>query len=165
MDVTYLRYQDDILILCQTKRQLERAKQRLMEILDKRRLRLSRKKTRIGSINQGFHFLGINYLEPQPLDGTNVTQISNDSTTHHDHCLNSMGGNSSLEVEQTDSEQQRIVPHARTLRNAREQVKQMVNDGFSTRRIKRYLSRWCSWWVRSSQSWQYEALLGVKVKS
>ena len=92
MDVTYLRYQDDILILCQTKRQLERAKQRLMEILDKRRLRLSRKKTRIGSINQGFHFLGINYLEPQPLDGTNVTQISNDSTIHYDHCLNSMGG-------------------------------------------------------------------------
>ena len=65
-----------------------------------------------------------------------------------------------LEVEQTDSEQQRIVPHARTLRNAREQVKQMVNDGFSTQRIKRYLSRWCSWWVRSSQSWQYQELLG-----
>lgn len=63
-------------------------------------------------------------------------------------------------VEQTDSAQQRIVPHARTLRNAREQVKQMVNDGFSTRRIKSYLSRWCSWWVRSSQSWQYQELLG-----
>jgi hypothetical protein len=39
-------------------------------------------------------------------------------------------------------------------------VKQMVNDGFSTRRIKSYLSRWCSWWVRSSQSWQYQELLG-----
>jgi RNA-directed DNA polymerase len=90
MDVTYLRYQDDIIILCQTKRQLERAKQRLMDILHERRLRLSRKKTRIGSIDKGFHFLGINYLEPQPPDGTNVTQVSNDSTIHYAHCLNSM---------------------------------------------------------------------------
>ena len=92
MDVTYLRYQDDIIILCQTKRQLERAKQRLMDILHERRLRLSRKKTRIGSIDKGFHFLGINYLGPQPPDGTNVTQVSNDSAIHHAHCLNSMGG-------------------------------------------------------------------------
>jgi RNA-directed DNA polymerase len=50
MDVTYLR-QDDILILCQTKRQLERCKHRLMDVLQERRLRLSRKKTRIGSID------------------------------------------------------------------------------------------------------------------
>ena len=92
MDVTYLRYQDDIIILCQTKRQLERAKQRLMDILHERRLRLSPKKTRIGSIDKGFHFLGINYLEPQPPDGTNVTQVSNDSAIHYAHCLNSMGG-------------------------------------------------------------------------
>ena len=63
-----------------------------MDILHERRLRLSRKKTRIGSIDKGFHFLGINYLEPQPPDGTNVTQVSNDSAAHYAHCLNSMGG-------------------------------------------------------------------------
>lgn len=74
MDVAYLRYQDDILILCQTKRQLGRCKQRLMAILDERRLRLSTKKTRIGTIDKGFHFLGINYLKPQSSDGTNVSQ-------------------------------------------------------------------------------------------
>ena len=49
---------------------------------------------------------------------------------------------------------------SRALRNAREQVKQMVNDGVSLHRIKSYLRRWCSWWVRSSQSWQYQELLG-----
>ena len=94
MDVTYIRYQDDILILCQTKRQLERCKQRLMNVLEERRLRLSRKKTRIGSIDKGFHFLGINYLETQPLDGTNVTQALYDSVIQFksDHCLISMGG-------------------------------------------------------------------------
>ena len=62
-------------------------------------------------------------------------------------------------VNHTSSEQKNIVPHARTLRNAREQVKQMVNDGVSLRRIKSYLRRWCAWWVRSSQSWQYQELL------
>jgi len=72
-----------------------------------------------------------------------------------------MGGEGSSSVVcHTNSEQKNIVPHARTLRNAREQVKQMVNDGVSLHRIKSYLRRWCSWWVRSSQSWQYQELLG-----
>ena len=62
-----------------------------MDILHERHLRLSRKKTRIGSIDKGFHFLGINYLEPQPPYGTNVTQVSHDSTIHYAHCLHSMG--------------------------------------------------------------------------
>lgn len=33
MDVTYLRYQDDILILCRSRRQLERCKQRMNSVL------------------------------------------------------------------------------------------------------------------------------------
>ncbi len=74
MDVTYLRYQDDILILCHTKRQLNRAKLRMMAVLHERRLTLSRKKTRIGSIEKGFHFLGIHYPGTQTQDNTNVAQ-------------------------------------------------------------------------------------------
>ena len=50
-----------------------------MGVLQEIRLRLSRKKTRIGSIDKGFHFLGINYPGTQPLDRTNVTQASCDS--------------------------------------------------------------------------------------
>jgi len=61
MNVTYLRYQDDILILCQTLRQLERCKQRMNDVLQERQLSLSGKKTRIGHIDKGFHFLGIHY--------------------------------------------------------------------------------------------------------
>jgi len=74
MDVSYLHYQDDIIILCKTKRQFERCKQRLMAVLKERRLGLSRKKTRMGVINQGFHFLGIHYSETQPLNGINASQ-------------------------------------------------------------------------------------------
>lgn len=35
----------------------------------------------------------------------------------------------------------------------------MVIDGFSTQRIRRYLSAWLRWWVRTSQSWTPQFLL------
>jgi retron-type reverse transcriptase len=76
MDVTYIRYQDDILILCQSMRQLNRCKQRMMDVLNERRLTLSQKKTRIGGIEKGFHFLGIYYPGTQISDNTNVTQVN-----------------------------------------------------------------------------------------
>lgn len=78
INVTYLRYQDDIIILCKTKRQLNRCRRRMMEVLQERRLSLSRKKTRIGCINKGFHFLGIHYPSTQPEDNTNVTHANED---------------------------------------------------------------------------------------
>jgi len=94
MDVTYLRYQDDILILCQTKRQLNRCKQRMMDVLHERRLNLSRKKTRIGCIEKGFHFLGIHYPGTQTLDNTNVTQANDGGVpqVHTAHYLTSLRG-------------------------------------------------------------------------
>jgi hypothetical protein len=55
--------------------------------------------------------------------------------------------------------QTRIVPHARTLRKAREQVKWMVKDGVSPRRIRNYLHRWCAWWVRTAENWLYQDLI------
>jgi len=66
MNVDYIRYQDDILILCQTKRQFNRCRRRLMAVLKERRLTISRKKSRMGCINTGFHFLGIHYIGTQP---------------------------------------------------------------------------------------------------
>jgi RNA-directed DNA polymerase len=43
MNLTYLRFQDDILVLCKTKRQMHRCRRRMMEVLHERRLSLSRK--------------------------------------------------------------------------------------------------------------------------
>jgi RNA-directed DNA polymerase len=93
MDVTYIRYQDDILILCQTKRQLNRARQRMMEVLHERRLSLSRKTSRMGHIGRGFHFLGIDYLPTQTEDCTNATH-ANDAiiSPNNVHYLNEYGG-------------------------------------------------------------------------
>lgn len=93
MDVTYLRYQDDLLILCKTKRQLNRCRHRLMEVLHERHLSLSRKKSRMGCINRGFHFLGIDYLPTRTEDNTNAIH-ANDSIIppNNVHYLANIGG-------------------------------------------------------------------------
>lgn len=77
-DVHYLRYQDDIIILCKTKRQLLRCRRRMMEVLHERSLSLSRKKSRMGSISEGFHFLGIHYLPTQTEECNHKTQANDD---------------------------------------------------------------------------------------
>jgi retron-type reverse transcriptase len=94
MDVTYIRYQDDLIVLCKTKRQLLRCRRRLMEVLQERKLKLSRKKSRIGAIAKGFHFLGIDYPGTQPQANTKVTQGMNDDQMTLDaaHVSSDSGG-------------------------------------------------------------------------
>jgi RNA-directed DNA polymerase len=96
MDVTYIRYQNDILILCQTKRQLKRCWRKMMEVLHERRLSVSRKKTRMGYIKSGFHFLGIDYPGTRLLDNTDADHSSNDYViaSHDDQRLSVNGGGS-----------------------------------------------------------------------
>lgn len=53
----------------------------------------------------------------------------------------------------------RILPHPRTLRKARENVKWMVNDGVSLLKTRNYLHRFVHWWANTSSVWQYEELL------
>lgn len=84
MNITYIRYQDDLIALCKSKRQLNRCRRKMMEILNERKLKLSRKKSRIGSISKGFHFLGIDYPGTQPQDYTKATQAVNDSLIFED---------------------------------------------------------------------------------
>ncbi len=74
-------------------RSLNRCKQRFMQVLEKRQLRLSGKKTRMGSIDKGFHFLGIQYPETQALDNTNVTEaVSVFTPVISEQFLSSEGG-------------------------------------------------------------------------
>ena len=68
------------------------------------------------------------------------------------------GGGKTASDHQTH-ESQRIVPHPRTLRKAREQIKCMVIDGASPRQIRNYLHRWVTWWVNASETWQYSELI------
>lgn len=69
-----------------------------------------------------------------------------------------MGGGKTNFEHQT-CEPIRIVPHPRTLRKARENVKSMVISGLSSLKIRNYLHRWLVWWTTTSTTWQYQELL------
>ena len=53
----------------------------------------------------------------------------------------------------------RNIPHPRTLRNAREQVRVMIYHGISTQHIRHYLSSWARWWTLTIESWNYSEIL------
>jgi len=166
MDVNYLRYQDDIIVLCKTKRQLLRCRRRMMEVLHERGLTLSRKKSRMGCITQGFHYLGVHYLPTRTEDNINMTHANDDSIQSPTpaHSLIARGGGSVFFEHQTQ-EPLHLVPHARTLRKARENLKWMVNDGVSRLKTRNYLHRYVIWWVRTAEIWTYEALLTSYIQS
>lgn len=59
----------------------------------------------------------------------------------------------------------RNVPHARTLRNAREQVHVMIYYGISTQHIRHYLNSWARWWMLTIESWSYPEILARLIDS
>lgn len=93
-NVSYLRFQDDVIVLCKTKRQLLRSRRRMMEVLNERQLKLSRKKSRMGPIADSFHFLGIHYSLTQPENYTSVKHANDDTITPFSaaHSLSEWGG-------------------------------------------------------------------------
>jgi RNA-directed DNA polymerase len=64
--VVYLRFMDDVLILCQTKRQYQKARKTLFKILRSLKLTLSPRKSWMGKLTRGFHFLGVNFEVAKP---------------------------------------------------------------------------------------------------
>ena len=167
MNVTYLSYQDDILILCNTKRQLNRCKRKIMQVMNERHLHLSKRKTKSGEIaKSGFHFLGIEYLPTQMADNTNTTPvIEKENILQSTHNLNNEGGADFIQPSQVSNALFCMIPHARTLRKAREQVKMMVVDDVSLPKIKNYLSRWIYWWMKTSSCWNYNELVNRYIHS
>ena len=58
-----------------------------------------------------------------------------------------------------------LVPHPRTLRKARENIKWMVIDGVSLQKTRNYLHRFVLWWQRTAEDWQYDELLNWLIAS
>jgi hypothetical protein len=56
-ELLYLRYMDDIVILTKTKRQYQKTKKRLFSILRTLKLTVSPRKTWMGKLSRGFHFV------------------------------------------------------------------------------------------------------------
>ena len=60
-NIFYRRYMDDIIILVRNKHQYAKARKRLFSILKELKLQISPKKTRMGLLKKGFHFLGVKF--------------------------------------------------------------------------------------------------------
>jgi RNA-directed DNA polymerase len=162
MDVTYIRYQDDLIVLCKTKRQLNRCRRKMMNILCERHLTWSRKKSRIGSIKKPFHFLGIDYPGTQLLEDITVESDDLHKNVHKGTLLR---GGSTL-ISQSKPKETPVFPHARTIRKARLQVRAMIATGFLPKKIMAYLKNWALWWVRTTaETWDYQTLLSQFIKS
>jgi RNA-directed DNA polymerase len=63
--IQYFRYMDDILVLAQTRHQYRRAKKILFEVLKELKLYLAPSKTWMGTMDHGFHFLGVMFEVPR----------------------------------------------------------------------------------------------------
>lgn len=72
--VVYARYMDDVIILCQTKRQYQHARKILFNILRQLKLKLSPRKTWMGALHKGFHFLGV-FFDAAKLEGKNQSRV------------------------------------------------------------------------------------------
>ncbi len=134
-DVLYVRYNDDILILCQTRRQFVKAKKKLSRVLKQLRLKLSPTKTRMGKLHQGFHFLGIDYQ---------VAQTSEPTQCH--------------------SAKVSVKLHQRCYHRAIDQLKEKREDAGHPAKAQSYLIRWSRWWSNIHQQIQFsESLLNWTV--
>lgn len=160
-EVDYFRYQDDLLILCYSHRSFKRCQARLLRLLKEKRLSLSAKKTKMGKIEQGFHYLGIDYLWTQTMNNTSNSQCVEKESTSMSLCKIFHPDTVNKEQQEPSAQLPLLitVPHGRTLRRSREQVRAMVADGVSLPKIKLYLSLWASWWHYATTTWSKETIL------
>lgn len=131
-NIWYLRYMDDILILTKTKKQFCKAKRRLQQILSQLKLRCSRRKTKMGPLTAGFHFLGIDFKVNQESSILKVLIKEAEAQT------------------QLLQSQLTITLHERCCIRAMERIRVMEEDLVHPSKVQHYLSKWAGWWCRTT---------------
>ena len=128
--IFYLRYQDDILVMTQTKRQFEYVKKLLKKIFSQLKLRYARTKTKIGVLNRGFHMLGIDFqLNIEPRSKKRVAQPVKTGASQNHPSQNHL----------------KILLHERSCFRAQEKVMLKEADSDSSDKVQHYLFNWSRW--------------------
>ena len=127
-NIFYLRYMDDIIVLVKTKRQYTKARKHIFRILRELKLRVSPRKTSMGLLEKGFHYLGVNY------------QVARTTCGNRNHV-------------KPDCEKIQVTVdiHTRTSRRALDKVKTLRTYAVNPAAIQRYLTRWATWWHHTSK--------------
>jgi len=128
--IFYVRYMDDFVILTKTKKQFCRAKKQLKKILNSLKLKYSRKKTKMGILTKGFHFLGVNFKISAPAKAEQKQAVTQ------------------IQLEKTNVG---VSLHPRSAFRALDKVIDMKADSaHNADKIQLYLSRWATWWSLTS---------------
>ena len=112
------------------------------------------------TITDSFHFLGIHYSLTQPENYISVKQANDDAISDNSPCSTfdrAVGGVDTCEHQQHVA--LRIEPHPRTLRKSRENIRLMVADQVSPAKITRYFVQWARWWVKTTNTWDFQTLV------
>ena len=132
-DLFYCRYNDDIVILCKTKRQYTKAKRRLKDTFNTLKLSMAPKKTRMGSVNKGFHFLGIQFTVTQTTanSSNNEQPQSSVEVTLHPRSIRR-----SIDKLRLKQEEMRLLERKR------------ISSADHPAYVQRHCYRWANWWQR-----------------
>jgi RNA-directed DNA polymerase len=131
--ICYCRYMDDILILCETKLQFTRAKKQLKKILIALRLKYSRHKTKMGVLNKGFHFLGIDFKVEADVNASVSAEKKQSATRIH-----------------PVKSQLNITLHTRSSVRALGKIIAKKEDAVHPAEVQAYLLKWANWWFRAA---------------
>ena len=129
-----VRYMDDLVILAKTRKQFCRAKKRLQKILVMLKLQLSKRKTKMGKLTEGFHFLGVDFK----VNVENSAEVIAGDSVVKDVSAQT----------KTSKNQVSVTLHARSAMRALDKVVCMQEDVVHPTKVQDYLSRWASWWSR-----------------
>ena len=139
-DICYVRFVDDILILVKTKKQFCQAKKRLYKILSNLKLKCSKRKTKMGQLTKGFHFLGVNFT---------LNQINEESSNHISDRPDPLINNAETRTRHSQF-QVDISLHERSCVRAMNKIFAMKEDCVHPHYVQRYLFKWSIWWTRTT---------------
>jgi hypothetical protein len=126
----YVRFNDDILILLNSKGQYRRGKKRLTKILASLDMPLSPTKTTMGRLSKkSFHFLGAEFSVQQ-----------------------------SLRI-QSQPIKAVVSLHPRSARRAKDKAEALISSGVNPYNVQSYLIRWSAWWSKTIPQAMREELL------
>ena len=131
-DLFYCRYNDDIVILCKTKRQYTKAKRRLKDTFNTLTLSMAPKKTSMGSVNKGFHFLGIQFTVARTTVHSDKSEQPQSSIKVSLHPRSIRRSIDKLKLKQ---EEQRLLEHKR------------YSSADHPAYVQSHCYRWATWWT------------------
>ena len=127
----FVRFCDDLLVLAKSKNQWLKAKRKLQNILDQLKLKVSKTKTKMGALTEGFHFLGDSFNINQKIEEKNDVEEKNTtpqtvvSKTH----VNTL--------------------HERCCVRVHQRLEYMRADAATAEKTQHSLWLWAAWWSRA----------------